>query len=264
VPELPEVETVVRTVAPKLTGRRIVSAQFSSKHVVRENFAKLARRVAGRSINGVTRHGKFIVIALDRGNLLVHLGMTGRLIVDGETGPYTRAVFELDEGTLVYNDPRQFGRIEWSEGLPDRVARLGPDALTVTEAEFLERLKSRRRAQIKPLLLNQAFVRGLGNIYADEALFAAGIHPKADAARLSRARAKRLHEAMVNVLRVAIANKGSSISDYVYDEGRKGNHQMHLLAYGRTGEPCEKCGTPIRRVVLGGRGTHYCPKCQRA
>lgn len=263
-PELPEVETVVRTVAPKLTGRRIVSAQFFSKHVIRENFAKLARRVAGRNILGVTRHGKFIVIELDRGNLLVHLGMTGRLIVNGETGPYTRAVFELDEGTLVYNDPRQFGRIEWSESLPDRVARLGPDALAVTEAEFLARLKSHKRAQIKPLLLNQAFVRGMGNIYADEALFAAGIHPRADAARLSGVRARRLHGAMVNVLRVAIANKGSSISDYVYDEGRTGNHQLHLLAYGRTGEPCEKCGAAIRRIVLGGRGTHYCPKCQRA
>ncbi len=254
----------MRTVAPKLTGRRIVSAQFSSKFVVRENFARLARRVAGRSIHGVTRHGKFIVIALDQGNLLIHLGMTGRLIVDGETGPYTRAVFELDEGELVYNDPRQFGRIEWSEGLPDRVARLGPDALTVSEAEFVTRLKARRRAQVKPLLLNQSFVRGMGNIYADEALFAAGIHPKADAARLSRARAQRLHGAMINVLQVAIANKGSSISDYVYDEGRTGNHQLHLQAYGRTGEPCEKCGTAIRRILLGGRGTHYCPKCQRA
>jgi formamidopyrimidine-DNA glycosylase len=263
-PELPEVETVVRTVAPKLTGRRIVSARFSSKHVVRESFARLARRVAGRSIHGVTRYGKFIVIALDRGNLLIHLGMTGRLIVDGETGPYTRAVFELDEGELVYNDPRQFGRIEWSEGLPKRVARLGPDALAVSEAEFLARLKARRRARIKPLLLNQTFVRGLGNIYADEALFAAGIHPRADAARLSRVRARRLHEAMVNVLRAAIANKGSSISDYVYDEGRKGGHQQHLMAYGRAGEPCETCGTAIRRIVLGGRGTHYCPKCQAA
>jgi len=264
VPELPEVETVVRTVAPKLTGRRIVSARFSSKHVVRENFARLAKRIAGRTVTGVTRHGKFIVIELDKGNLLVHLGMTGRLIVNGETGPYTHALFELDEGVLVYNDPRQFGRIEWSEGLPARVARLGPDALTVTEDEFLTRLKSRRSVRIKPLLLNQAFVRGMGNIYADEALFASGIHPRADAARLSKPRARRLHAAMVEVLRAAIASKGSTISDYVYDENRRGSFQQHLLAYGRTGEPCERCGTPIRRIVLGGRGTHFCPKCQRA
>jgi len=263
VPELPEVETVVRTIAPKLTGRHIVRAQFSSNHVVRESFARLAKRVAGQRIGAVTRHGKFIVIALERGNLLVHLGMTGRLIVNGETGPYTRAVFELDEGELVYNDPRQFGRIEWSEGLPERVARLGPDALTVSEDEFLARLRKRRHALVKPLLLNQAFLRGLGNIYADEALFAAGIHPRADAARLSKARARRLHGAMVEVLQAAIASKGSSISDYVYDEGRRGGYQIHLLAYGRTGEPCERCGTAIRRIVLGGRGTHYCPKCQR-
>jgi len=255
---------VVRTVAPKLTGRRIVHARFSSKHVVRENFARLAKRVAGQRVRGVTRHGKFIVIALERGNLLVHLGMTGRLIVNGETGPYTRALFELDEGTLVYNDPRQFGRIEWSEGLPERVARLGPDALTVSEDEFLALLRKRRHALVKPLLLNQAFLRGLGNIYADEALFAAGIHPRADAARFSKPRARRLHGAIVEVLQAAIASKGSSISDYVYDEGRQGGYQIHLLAYGRTGEPCERCGTAIRRIVLGGRGTHYCPKCQRA
>ena len=263
-PELPEVETVVRTLAPKLTGRRIVFAQFSSKHVVRENFVRLAKRLAGQTIREVTRHGKFIVIALERGNLLVHLGMTGRLIVNGEAGPYTRALFELDEGELVYNDPRQFGRIEWSEGLPARVARLGPDALTVSEDEFLALLRRRRHAVVKPLLLNQLFLRGLGNIYADEALFAAGIHPRANAARLSAARARRLHGAIVEVLRAAIASKGSSISDYVYDEGRKGGYQIHLLAYGRTGEPCERCAAPIRRIVLGGRGTHYCPKCQRA
>jgi len=220
--------------------------------------------VAGQRVRGVTRHGKFIVIALERGNLLVHLGMTGRLIVNGETGPYTRALFELDEGTLVYNDPRQFGRIEWSEGLPERVARLGPDALTVSEDEFLALLRKRRHALVKPLLLNQAFLRGLGNIYADEALFAAGIHPRADAARFSKPRARRLHGAIVEVLQAAIASKGSSISDYVYDEGRQGGYQIHLLAYGRTGEPCERCGTAIRRIVLGGRGTHYCPKCQRA
>jgi formamidopyrimidine-DNA glycosylase len=257
------VETVVRTVAPKLAGRRIVRAEFSSKHVVRQNFAALARRLKGQRIHAVTRHGKFIVAELDRGNLLIHLGMTGRLLVDGETGPYTRAFFELDRGVLVYNDVRQFGRIEWSEKLPERVARLGPDALSVTEEEFLSRLRTRRTALIKPLLLNQAFVRGLGNIYADEALFAAGIHPRSNAVRLSRTRARRLYEAVGTVLRTAIANKGSSISDYVYEEGREGSHQDYLLVYGREGEPCSRCGTAIRRIVLGGRGTHYCPKCQR-
>ncbi len=262
-PELPEVETVVRTVAPKLTGRRIVRAEFSSKHVVRQNFAALARRLKGQVIHSVSRHGKFIVTELDRGNLLIHLGMTGRLIVDGETGPYTRAFFELDKGALVYNDIRQFGRIEWSEKLPDRVARLGPDALSVSAEDFTARLRARRTALIKPLLLNQSFVRGLGNIYADEALFAAAIHPRSNAVRLSRTRALRLYEAVGKVLRTAIANKGSSISDYVYDEGSKGNHQDYLLVYGRQGEPCTRCGTAIRRIVLGGRGTHYCPKCQR-
>jgi formamidopyrimidine-DNA glycosylase len=262
-PELPEVETVVRSLAPRLPGRTIVAASFSSRFVVRQDFAELAEHLKGRRIQSVGRHGKFIVIQLDRGILSVHLGMTGKLLIGVEPSKYARALFELDEGLLIYDDIRHLGRIEWSPELPDRVEALGPDALTISLDDFEARLR-KRRSMMKPLLMNQFFLRGMGNIYSDEALFAARIHPRAIAARLSKIRAARLHEAMVGILTLAIRHKGSSISDYVDADGRRGEFQLQHQVYGRTGEPCFICGTPIRRIVLGGRGTHYCPRCQRA
>lgn len=231
--------------------------------MVRQNFGQLARRVRGQTIRSVRRHGKFIVLQLDAGTLTIHLGMTGKLLLDAAAGPYTRALFELDEGLLVYDDVRHFGRIEWSKELPDRVGALGPDALAVTREEFMAMLRG-RRSMIKPLLMNQAFVRGMGNIYTDEALFLARIHPRAIASRLSPQRAARLHKAMVDILSAAIALKGSSISDYVDSDGRKGSFQLHHQVYGREGQPCAVCGSVIRRIVLGSRGTHYCPRCQRS
>jgi formamidopyrimidine-DNA glycosylase len=261
VPELPEVETVVRTVAPHLSGRRILSACFDSRHVTPGNRALLASRLEGRSILTVRRRGKFIVIVLDAGTLTIHLGMTGRLLVCGQPSGHTHGVLTLDNGVLLYDDPRQFGKIEWSAGAPRRVAKLGPEPLEITFEEFRARLK--RRARIKPLLLNQAFLAGLGNIYADESLFAAGIHPLAVAARLSAPRAARLHQAIREVLSSAIEAGGSSISDYVDAEGRSGWFQVQHRVYGREGEPCTVCGTPIRKIVVAQRGTHFCPRCQK-
>ena len=262
-PELPEVETVVRTLAPKLTGRRILDATFSSRHVVRQKFPALLKRVRGQLVRSVERHGKFIVLTLDEGVLVVHLGMTGKLLLDAEPGPYARAVFELDQGLLVYDDIRHFGRIEWSAQLPARAAALGPDALSISFEDFRKLLKTRRSA-IKPLLLNQRFLRGMGNIYTDEALFEARIHPRTIAASLSKERAGRLHRAMVDILTTAIRLKGSSISDYVDADGQRGSFQQQHQVYGHAGDPCPTCGTPIRRIVVGQRGTHYCPKCQRS
>ena len=260
-PELPEVETVVRSLAPKLAGRRIVHAHFSSRFVVRQDFKELAARVRNQRIHSVSRHGKFIVLALDRGVLSIHLGMTGKLLFNRDPGPYARAVFDLDRGLLVYDDVRHFGRIEWSQQLPERAGSLGPDALAIPLADFLARLKQ-RNSRIKPLLLNQAFLRGLGNIYTDEALWEARIHPRAIASRLSKARATRLHAAIVDILTAAILSKGSSISDYVDAEGNRGSFQLMHQVYGREGEACSRCTTPIRRIVITQRGTHYCPKCQ--
>ena len=261
-PELPEVETVARSIAP-IVGRRIVSAEFRCARILSGNADQMAADLAGRRIRGIQRHGKFIAIQLDGGQYLtVHLGMTGKLLMGGEPGRHTHAIFSLDRGVLRYDDPRQFGKLEVSRGLPARVEKLGPEPLEVTLLEFTQRLK-RRKARIKAVLLDQKFVRGVGNIYADETLFRAGIHPLAIASRLRGERVKRLHAAMVEVLSQAIAKGGSSISDYVDAEGRKGFFQLEHRVYQRTGEPCQSCGAPIRRTLVSQRGTHYCPKCQR-
>jgi formamidopyrimidine-DNA glycosylase len=261
-PELPEVETVVRGLAPRLAGRVIRQASFSSRLVVREDFRALAARLAGRRIESVERRGKFVVLRLDRGALSIHLGMTGKLLLDGVQGPHTRAVFTLDVCSLIYDDARQFGRIEYGEPEPGRLAGLGPDALHCGGEEFFAALR-RHAGRIKPMLLNQRIVAGLGNIYVDEALFAARIHPKTRASRLSERRLEALRQAVVSVLERAVAAGGSSISDYVDAEGRRGWFQNEHCVYGRAGEPCPVCGGAIRRIELGQRGTHYCPRCQK-
>jgi formamidopyrimidine-DNA glycosylase len=260
-PELPEVETVVRSVRQHLIGKRIVASKFTSRWVTPGNRTTLAARLAGRRIESVGRRGKFILIALDQGTLTVHLGMTGKLLVAGSEDTHTHGVFTLDDGVLLYHDPRQFGSIEWSPGGSPRVARLGPEPLEVTFGEFRERL--RRRARVKALLLNQSFLAGIGNIYADESLFAAGIHPLAIAARLNRARAERLHTAIRGILAHAIELGGSSISDYVNADGERGWFQMEHRVYGREGEPCANCGGAVRKILVAQRGTHFCPRCQR-
>jgi formamidopyrimidine-DNA glycosylase len=261
VPELPEVETVYRTLAPRLAGRVIREARFASPLVMRDDPDRAAAALRGRAIEGLRRHGKFLILDLSGGLAIsIHLGMTGRLLWNGADGPYTRAVFELDRGRLVYDDIRQFGRIEL--GAP-RAAKLGPDALSLTENEFVSRLAV-RRGRIKPLLLNQAFLSGLGNIYADEALFRARIHPLAPAEKIGPERARRLWRAISEVLSEAVASGGSSISDYVDAEGRQGSFQLRHRVYGKEGEKCVVCGARIRRIVVGQRGTHYCPRCQRS
>ncbi len=262
-PELPEVETVVRSLAPRLPGRTIVRAEFRSRFVVPQGFEPLRAAVEGRTVQGIARRAKFILLSLDDGMLSIHLGMTGKLLMNAAETPYTRAVFHLDRGVLLFDDVRQFGKIEWAPALPARVARLGPEPLSIRFEEFFASLR-RRRARLKPLLLNQAFLGGVGNIYADEALFQARIHPLAMSSRLSRQRALRLHAAIVKILEQAIAHHGSSISDYVDAEGQPGSFQLLHQVYGRGGEPCRICGTPVRRIVVSQRGTHYCPKCQRA
>ena len=261
-PELPEVETVVRSLRPAIVGRRILNAEFTGLSVLIGSPRKTAGALAGRKVLAVERHGKFISIRLDRGFLVVHLGMTGRLLIDGALSKWTHAIFTLDRGSLVYEDPRQFGRIEYGEELPARVAALGPEPLEVTLEEFSRRLKL-RKSPVKAVLLNQAVVRGVGNIYADEALFRAGVHPKRLASSLGADRVERIYLAMREVLTEAIESRGSSISNYVDAEGHRGSFQAAHRVYQRTGEPCVNCGAAIKRILVGQRGTHYCPKCQR-
>ena len=253
---------MVRTLRPAIVGRRILNAEFGQLRVLRGLPHDTALALAGQRVEAVERYGKFITIRLERGVLVVHLGMTGKLLIDADRTKWTHAIFTLDKGVMSFDDPRQFGRIEYGEQLPARVTALGPEPLEVSLAEFARRLKL-RRSPVKAVLLNQAVVRGVGNIYADEALFRAGVHPNRVAATLRGDRVAKVYHAMQEVLAEAIENRGSSVSNYVDAEGRKGSFQNLHRVYQRTGEPCVNCGGPIHRMVLAQRGTHYCPKCQR-
>lgn len=214
--------------------------------------------VCGQRIEAVQRYGKFIVLHFATGMLFVHLGMTGQLTLSEESSKFTRVRLLLDEGVLRYDDIRKFGKVFWAQSYPER----GPDPLEISAEEFAALAKS-RRARIKPLLLDQRFLRGMGNIYTDEALFRAGIHPLAIAQKLSRARLRGLHQAMCDVLGQAIAAGGSSISDYVNARGEKGGFQTQHQVYGRHSKPCVICGTMLEHSLVSQRGTTHCPQCQR-
>jgi formamidopyrimidine-DNA glycosylase len=263
VPELPEVETVTRSILP-LIGRRIVAAEFRAVRVLRGGDPDhMAARLVGRKIVAIKRYGKYILISIEGGGyLVVHLGMTGKLLLGGPPGKHTHAILTLDRGTLMYDDSRQFGRLLFSEEFPERILKLGPEPLEVSFEDFAAGLK-RRKTRIKALLLNQNFLRGVGNIYADEALFRAGIHPMALAYRLRGDRPRRLYESIVAVLTEAIAAGGSSISDFVDADGRKGFFQISHRVYQHTGDPCVNCGTPVRRTLVAQRSSHFCPSCQK-
>ena len=220
-------------------------------------------RLDGARIQGVRRRGKQIFVELETGILYIHLGMTGKLLWNAEPGKYTRALLQLDNGLLVYDDVRQFGRFEFFPAIPEAFTRTGPDALGLDFDTFLKNLK-KRRGSIKAVLLNQSFIAGIGNIYADELLFAARVHPRTNISRISPKRAAEIHRRLLEILELAVRLRGSSISDYVDAAGEAGEFQQLHKVYGRTGLPCFNCGTPIRRIVLAQRGTHYCPRCQRA
>ena len=218
----------------------------------------------GRRITAVKRYGKFILLSLEGGGyLVIHLGMTGRLLLGGQPGKHTHAILTLDRGVLLYDDSRQFGCIQFSEEFPARVARLGPEPLEIPFAEFAAPPASPQDTH-QGLLLEPDFLRGVGNIYADEALFRAGIHPLAIAGRLRGERPRKLYDAMVAVLTEAIAAGGSSISDYVDAEGRKGFFQFSHRVYQRTGEPCVVCGAPIRRAAGDAKIVTFLPKVPEA
>jgi formamidopyrimidine-DNA glycosylase len=281
-PELPEVETIARGVNKHVRGDRIVEAWFGSH---REPFktppARQAKGLEGRTILAVHRTGKHIVCELGdaRGRLLdegvgepdaqwiVHLGMTGRLLVttpDAPLAAHTHVRLSLASGReLRFVDPRRFGRLEYRDlRHSPGFSAPGADPLAVTVEEFAQLFHPRRLA-IKAALLNQKLLSGVGNIYADESLFRAGIRPRRIAGRLTRSELEGLRLALREVLEAAIRLGGSSVSDYVDADGARGFFQLEHCVYLRTGLPCRRCQTPIRRIVLAGRGTHYCPHCQR-
>jgi formamidopyrimidine-DNA glycosylase len=270
VPELPEVETVVRSLAGELAGRRIVRVTLRETRLRGGVAADFSARLEGRRIERLARRGKYVLAWLDDGAVwLVHLGMTGRLTLAAAGRPdvvHDHVTVALDDGRLVtFNDARRFGRVAVVDParLDDEAGR-GLDPLAAgftTDALFA--LTRGRRTSIKALLMDQRRVAGLGNIYVNEILFQAGVRPRRRAGRLGRAECARVVAAARRVLADAIRGGGSSISDYRDGLGRAGAFQLRHLVYDRAGAPCRRCGTPIRRLVHGGRSTFYCPRCQR-
>lgn len=277
-PELPEVETVVRGLRAALPGRIIAGLRLGKTDFI-ENPAALEAALPGARIEEVRRFGKFIGLRLTGGAaangaagsrrwLFVHLGMTGRLTVsppEAPLWPHTHVWFSLDNSReLRYADPRRFGQMRLVDeaGLPAFLARLGGEPLEVPFDAFSAALE--RRAMIKALLLNQSVFRGLGNIYTDESLWSARLHPRRNAARLSARERQALYRAMRRILAQAIEMGGSSVSDYVDSEGNRGFFQLRHNAYDREGRPCRRCGAKIRRIIVAGRSSYFCPRCQRA
>ena len=271
-PELPEVETVRRRLVPHLTGRTLGEVEILDYRLTApEPPEAVAARLLGGRIERLDRRGKYLLIELaDGAALAVHLRMTGNLLwlpSEPEAAPaFLRARAVLDDGSyLAYTDIRRFGTWRVTEdGAEEWLAgKLGPEPLGDWSAADLGRALAGRKAAVKAALLDQRVVAGVGNIYADEALYAARIHPAAPAGRLSRARVARLHGAVRDALQAGIDAQGASIRDFRTPDGGYGSAQERFAAYGRGGEPCERCGTILRRTVIAQRGTVYCPRCQR-
>ncbi len=265
-PELPEVETIVRRLRGPLNGRTFTDVHVGWERMVRVSVAELEARLPGQRIEDINRRGKYLVFRLSRGdNLIIHLKMTGDLqvlAVDDPLHQHDRIIFGLDNGRqLRFRDPRKFGRVYLTADPALVLGHLGPEPLDdlFIEDDFLA-LFDRRSARIKPLLLNQEFIAGLGNIYADEALFLAGIRPQRQTDTLLEEDKRRLYRAIRQVLSMAIGLKGASLADEAY---RGGEYQQRFLVYGRGDQPCPRCGSPIRRIRMGQRSAHFCPECQR-
>lgn len=271
-PELPEVENLVSELGRTLPGCVISSVKVQNGEILKSPRAWFSKSLLGKSIVRISRRGKFIRMDLTDGLLLwFHLGMTGQLLLGGlppKLGRHTHLVlsFRDTKQRLYFRDPRRFGQVvltrEGEEAFPSGVKRLGPEPKEWGTEEFVSCLK-KRRGRIKNLLLNQRLMAGLGNIYADESLHRAGIHPLRRAERIPRKRLSRLHQAICEVLGEAIRWGGSSIDDYLHLNGEKGRFQEFHKVYGRAGKDCPGCGTPIQRLKLSGRSSAFCPHCQR-
>jgi formamidopyrimidine-DNA glycosylase len=279
-PELPEVETVVRGLRRTILGRRILSVTLGKTDFM-DDPAAIEHHLPGRRIELVERYGKFMLLRLSpaharqasdqedaaRATLLVHLGMTGQIASTNAAKPWekhTHASFALDDGReLRYTDARRFGRLAYLSPalLAAELLRFGADPLEVKADEFAERIRA-RRSRIKAMLLDQSVLRGVGNIYADESLWKARIHPAKLGANLSKQQVTVLHGALQEILHKAIGLRGSSISNFRDTEGEPGAYQQHHKAYGREGQKCYRCGAIIRRAIVAGRSSYFCPKCQ--
>lgn len=271
-PELPEVETIARTLEPAVRGRVVAGIELLYRPLLRRGGRKGLDALKGRRVLGVRRRGKMLLIECEGGRTLVfHLKMTGQFLFASrgeERDKHTRLVVRFEDGTneLRFRDVRKFGFLLYLDGEPERscgeLACLGPEPLDVGLPEFAAIVK-KRKGRIKSLLLNQTVIAGIGNIYADEMLFDARIHPETPASSLGKKVVERLYDSMKKILTLAIAEKGSTLRDYRDAEGKAGNFQFFHRVYDRKGEPCVACGTPVRMTRIGGRSSYFCPKCQR-
>ena len=274
-PELPEVETIVRALrnggnlsadgsaSPSILGRKITGVELLWQRTLAEPEPGLLLAVVGQTIREISRRGKFLIFLLDENALLIYLRMSGDLVIQAEDAPlapHDRFALTFENGLrLAFNDPRKFGRVWLTPREDGLLADLGLEPLSAEfTPEWLYAALQKRRRLLKPLLLDQTFLAGMGNIYSDEALHRAGLHPLRLSNSLSREEAARLRDAIRDVLNEGILRNGSSI-DWVY---RGGDFQNHFRVYQRTGKPCQVCGTPIERMVIGQRSTHFCPRCQ--
>ena len=271
-PELPEVETVRRALEPVLTGRRLIRVEIADSRLVRPlETLQVTAELEGERVAAVERRGKYLIVRFVSGcSLLIHLRMTGSLrhapagkLADD---PYRRAVVRLDDGSdVAYRDVRRFGT--WlvlgpGELEPYLAQRLGPEPLGRLTARGLAARLERRRVPIKAALLDQRTLAGVGNIYADEALWYAQVHPLRPAGELDGDEVARVHRSVRRALRTGIERQGASLRDYALPDGATGTMQDDFRVYGRAGEPCDRCGTPIEKIRAAGRGTWYCPRCQ--
>lgn len=270
-PELPEVETTRRGLAPSVVGRTIASVSVYDRRLRWPVPRDLRRRLAGRRIDAVDRRGKYLLFRIAGDTLIVHLGMTGSLRIHGRAPAreaHDHVDIVLDEGsTLRYHDPRRFGAVLWTRGDAlghPLLAGLGPEPFDAGfDADALYRATRGRRQAIKQALMDNRLVVGVGNIYASESLHRAGIRPTRPAGRLTRAQARTLVDQVRATLEAALSRGGTTFRDYVDSRGEPGGFQQDCAVYGREGLPCPGCGAPVRAIRMGGRSTYYCPRCQR-
>ena len=270
-PELPEVETVVRFISPKIAGKtieRVVPQNKYDKVFATHTPHQLNGLVSGQNVKNVSRRGKFIVLDLDRGHLLVHLRMTGRLLLnladDDKLKHLTAIVYFTDNSCLYFKDYRKFGRFYYYTSMDHINNKLGVEPLSkkfTSDWQYKNLQESKR--QLKPLLLDQTFIAGLGNIYVDEALWFAKLHPQKTSSSVSRKKSDILHIAIQELLLTAIDNQGTTIINFYFGEGKKGNFSEQLKVFGRQDKNCPRCATIIKKIRVSQRGTHICPRCQR-
>jgi len=270
-PELPEVETTCRGIAPHIIGRKVVRVIVRNPQLRWPVSKRLGREIRGRTIHAVTRRGKYLLLKTDAGSAILHLGMSGSLrIVRPALPPGKHDHVDIvlaDNRALRLTDPRRFGTLLWTRQVPEHhklLRDLGPEPLgEIFSGDYLYGRSRGRKVAIKQFIMNSHIVAGVGNIYACEALFLAGIHPQRAAGRISRKRHARLAQAIREVLQHSIARGGTTLRDFVNGHGEPGYFKLHLHAYARAGEPCTRCRTPIREIRQGQRSTCYCPVCQR-